>query len=477
MFYAVLRAPEFRLQAVLRHSPELKGEPFALVDATGTKSRILESRADAVDAGMTLTQATARCPGLQLKAPNLAQEISAQEILLQTAQGLSPFVESTSPGVITVELPLERRFTAEDFQDQIITPLKELGLDVVVGMAANADLALLASRHAEPIQIVKEPRSFLRPLPVGALAPSPELATVLSGWGIRTIGALTALPMGDVCARLGHEAVALWERAKGGQVRPLRTVKAAEVFEERTDLEYSVETLEPLLFLLRRFLDQISRRLEQAYLVAGSLRLVLRFDDGTRYERAFPIPAPTRNIDLLFRMLHTHLENFTATSPIVGLDLEATPARPVAEQFGLLEKGLRDPHQFAETLARLQALVGADRVGIPRVENSHRPDAFFIDPYLDVVPAEASHPIIGLPLLRFRPPLPAQVDIAEAQPAYVRSSRFQGEVEEVLGPWKLRGDWWNPLSWAREEWDIRTLSGLYRLAKIRNQWVIEGIYG
>ncbi len=476
MFYATLLAPEFRLQAVLRYSPELRGEPFALVDSTGTKSRILEARAPEVETGMTVTQATARCPGLQLMAPNLGQESSAQEILLQIAQSLSPFVESTAPGIVTVELPLEKRITADDFHQRVISPLQSLGLDVRIGIAANPDLALLAARNADSVEIVKDPRSFLRPLPVAALDPSPELLTVLDGWGIHTIGVLTALPMAEVCGRLGYEAVELWEKAKGGRTRPLNTVRAREIFEERTDLEYSVETLEPLLFLLRRFLDQLSKRLEQVYLVAARLRLTLRFDDGTHYEKCFAIPAPTRNVDLLFRMLHTHLENFTAASPIVGLEIEVTPTRPIAEQFGLLEKGLKDPHQFAETLARLEALVGPNRVGVPRVEDSHRPDAFIVDPYLQPAAPVLAHPLIGLPLLRFRPPLPAQVHTEAERPAYVRSSRFNAAVAEVLGPWKLRGDWWNPLSWRREEWDVATEDGFYRLAKIGKQWVIEGIY-
>ncbi len=477
MFYAALLAPEFRLQAVLRHSPELQGEPFALVDSTGTKPVVLETRAPQVESGMTVTQATARCPGLQLKVPNPGQESSAQEILVQLAYGLSPFVESTAPGVVTVELPMEKRFTEEDFRLRVIDPLKSLGLEVQIGIASNPDLALLAARHADPVQIVKDCPAFLRPLPIAALDPSQELHTVLEGWGIHTVGALTALPMANVCQRLGNEAVELWEKARGGRDRPLRTEKPREVFEEKTELEFNVETLEPLLFLIRRFLDQLSRRLEQVYLVAARLRLVLRFDDGKTYEKAFAIPSPTRNTDLLFRMLHTHLENFTAEAPIIGLSIEVIPTRPVAEQFGLLEKGLKDPHQFAETLARLQALVGEDRVGVPRIEDSYRPDAVFVDPYVDRTSPPLAHPLVGLPLFWFRPSVTAKVQTDAGRPIYVRSERVNASVDEALGPWKLRGHWWSPLSWSREEWAIATQEGFYRLARIGNQWVIEGIYG
>jgi len=104
-------------------------------------------------------------------------------------------------------------------------------------------------------------------------------------------------------------------------------------------------------------LEQISMRLANSYLVAGKLRLVLRFENGSPYQRIFTIPQPTREVSLLFRMLYTHLENFTSAFPIIGLELAAKPVRAGTEQFGLLEKGVRDPHQLAETLARLQALL------------------------------------------------------------------------------------------------------------------------
>ena len=65
--YAVLLAPEFRLQATLRHLPELSGQPVALLDSDGPKPRISELNAKAggfhVQIGMTPTQALARCAG------------------------------------------------------------------------------------------------------------------------------------------------------------------------------------------------------------------------------------------------------------------------------------------------------------------------------------------------------------------------------------------------------------------------------
>ena len=274
--------------------------------------------------------------------------------------------------------------------------------------------------------------------------------------------------------------MALGERAAGGRSRPLELVKPPEFFAEAADLNYPVEMLEPLLFLLRRFLEQITARLVCAYLAAGKLRLVLRFEHDEPYRRVFTIPQPTRDVDLLFRLLHTHLENFTSPSAIIGLELAAKPMRPQTQQIGLLDRGLRDPHQFAETLARLQALLGSAEVGTPKLASSHHPDSFVMRPYdpeAAQVPDGKSEILFGAPWLLFRPPVPARVILNETRPTFLYSPRSTGPIHEACGPWLLAGNWWEEeQSWSREEWDIATADGLYRLVQTDSRWFLDGMY-
>ena len=481
--YAVLLAPEFRLQATLRHEPSRIDQPVALLELQGAKPRVTEMTAAAiahlVERGMTPTQAMARCPDLHLIHGNAGHERSAQGAMLQMAEKLSPYFESTGPGIVTVELPPEQLFFEQTFLEKIVVPLRSLGLDVRVGMAGTPDLALLAAKQAAPVKIVTVAEEFLAPLSLEALRPGEEMAGVLESWGIRTIGQFAALPSAEVWERLGPKAVELEERATGGRPRPLKLVKPQEFFAEEADLEQPVEMLEPLLFLLRRFLEQITARLNCVYLVAGKLRLRLRFEQGGTYERLFTIPRPTRDVTLLFRMLHTHLENFTSPSPIIGLELAAKPVRPHAEQFSLLDRGLRDPHQFAETLARLQALLGAEAVGTPELEPSHHPDAYHLHPYdVDSAPPAGGDGdlLIGMPWLRFTPPIQARIVLNEKRPAYLYSAHSTGPILDARGPWHLSGNWWEARQWGREEWDIVTDDGFYRLLRTENDWFLDGIY-
>src|SRR4029453_14699175 len=142
-----------------------------------------------------------------------------------------------------------------------------------------------------------------------------QILAILHKWGIHTVGHLAVLDKQQLGARLGPEAVRMWERANGRSNRVLKLVRPPELFEESFEFENEIEKAEPLLFMLRRFLEQLAVRLGAIYLVAKELTLRITFASKQSYERVFEIPQPTNDVDLLFRMLHTHLENFQSEHP------------------------------------------------------------------------------------------------------------------------------------------------------------------
>jgi protein ImuB len=314
-----------------------------------------------------------------------------------------------------------------------------------------------------------------------------EIVAVLQKWGIYTLGQLAALDKEQLSSRLGPEAVRMWKHANGQSNRLLKLIQPPESFEESFEFESEIETAEPLLFILRRFLEQLAVRLSAIYLVARELTLRTSFSNKQSYERRFRIPQPTNDVDLLFRMLQTHLENFRSEHPIVAVALSAQPSKPVREQFGLFETTLRNPHQLSETLARLSALLGTDRVGIPMLEDTHRPDAFRMEPFSwaavesAVSSAQCSHALTPArairALRRFRPAVSASVLVDGDTPAHVRSTEICGKIIEQHGPYLISGNWWDEKSWVRTEWDLQTENGeLLRAHETDSNWKIDGIY-
>src|SRR5256885_7830149 len=100
---------------------------------------------------------------------------------------------------------------------------------------------------------------------------------ILHKWGIHALGQLAALDKEKLRDRLGNEAVRLWERANGTATRLLKLVQPPETFQESFEFDHEIETAEPLLFILRRFLEQLSLRLSSIYLVARELTLTITF--------------------------------------------------------------------------------------------------------------------------------------------------------------------------------------------------------
>jgi protein ImuB len=172
--------------------------------------------------------------------------------------------------------------------------------------------------------------------------------------------------------------------------------------------------------------------------------------------------------------------------------LSAQPILPVSQQFRLFETALRNPHQLSETLARLVALLGNERVGTPVLEETHRPDAFRMEPFAWAVAfaipsgqfrQSASHPAELMTahriaaLRRFRHTVSASVLLDEDTLAHVRGAEISGKISDQRGPYFLSGNWWDEKSWVRAEWDLQLENGeLVRVNQSEGTWNVDGIY-
>lgn len=495
--FAVIYIPNFALQAVLRDNPGLYLRPVILVDGAEKNAVVFQLTPTAREAGIregqTAAQAMARCDDLLIRPRSVPNESAATEILLQTAYCFSPRIESTAHGVCSMDLQglsgLQdgsmnfRKQAITEWAEKILVTLKYLGLSAQIGVAATPHLALHAARHGEPVLVIDEPGRFISSLPIGFLNPAPQILDILQRWGIRTVGDFIALGKNRVTERLGPDALELFDQVSLTKVRPLKLITPSEQFTEAMDLEAEIESLDPLLFILQRFVEQLARRIETLHLAIADLRLKLKLSSGAFFESHLRIPSPTADRHVLFRMLQTHLETVRTDSPIAGIELSATPTRPENFQFGLFESSLRDPNQFAETLARLSALCDG-RAGSAVLENSYRPDTFrMVSPSFDqrdtpISNASEDIPATPLYLRRYRPPFHADVETENGRPVFISSLKVNSPIRKAFGPFRGSGEWWEPgKHWQRDEWDIETADGtVYRICHANNDWFIEGIY-
>jgi protein ImuB len=487
MFLCLL-LPDFRLQAALRWR-EITG-PAAVVDDRA--DLLLEvnaaARALGITPGQTGPQAMARNGRIHLLPRAEAQEHCLNNLLVDRAMGLSPDVEHTAPGAVIADLHRAAKTLCwQQLADTLVAQFRSDALTLQVGVASTPDLALLAARGADPVAVVYDPSAFVAPLPVSALEPSEAVQQILAAWGVGTVGELLRLPRSGVVERLGAEADDLLRRVSGRHRRPLRTIRQRPEYAEAFDFDYEVETSAPLLFLLRRFLNDLTARLREAGRVARQMVLSIPLDDGSRHERTFAIPSPTADVEVLYRILDTHLETLQLPQRPTGLRLRLEDALPAKDQLQLFESALRDPNLFGETLARLKAFLGNDAVGVPIPADTHEPDRFTVKdffsreegrPPADSLSESDRKPALrGLPLRRCRPAPPARVVIQRGRPFGLASEIATGAVTCCAGPYRLSGTWWDPRGWEIEEWDVQLEDGaMFRLARRGRRWTVEGCY-
>lgn len=406
--------------------------------------------------------------------------------VLACAETFSPVVENTAPGTAILDVDgLERLFGyPREIAAAIARRAAECGFHPRIALAANPDAALAAARAFPGISMVPQgdEAKFLGDLPLRLLSPSPEMEETLARWGIRRFRDLAALPERGLASRLGTEGLRLRRLARGEMERPLVPVEEPLRFIEELELEYPVDLLEPLSFLLARLLNGLILRLSTRALATNELRLRLKLEPAGEHERTLRMPLPMLDARAFLKLLQLDLGAHPPAAPIVHIHLEAVPVKPRAAQTGLFIPLAPEPEKLEVTLARLKALAGENNVGTPELLDTHRPGAFAMRRFREMAgirpPAPASRPPF-LVFRAFRPAKPARVETADTRPARVYAEGVRGSVVTASGPWRTEGDWWTRDPWARDEWDI-TLSGgaLYRLVcdHATGRWYVEGSY-
>ena len=169
--FGTLYLPHFYLQAVLRHHPELTEKPVGLIDDQAKKAVIIQlnkmAEENGVQRGMTPSQGLARCLQLIVKTRSVVQEDRVQGILLHFAGTLAPFVESTGPGISTVQ------FTdPKNLREKMLRAIAQLaGAEITAkaGIASTPDASFLAAHRADPVLQIDDATKFLASLPIEAL--------------------------------------------------------------------------------------------------------------------------------------------------------------------------------------------------------------------------------------------------------------------------------------------------------------------
>jgi protein ImuB len=505
----------------------------------------------------------------------------ANAALVALAQDFSPRFERHRGDLISIDISGLRRLFGDPraIGEALRRSATLRGMHVQVGIAATRTAAVILAVGSPGLTVVDPggEAAALAPLPIGILEKLSletsdfklqtsdfklETLSTLKSWGIRTLGAFAALPSTDLAARLGQLGIVWQTLARGQDVRPLVPTQPEERFESSVELEWPIDGLEPLSFVLTRLLEPLSTRLERRDRGAAAIHVELGLikwagkaggagreepftpsnhptyqahpTHQTVYARSLQLPAPMRDVRALRTLILLDLESHPPPAAIerVSIRIDPTPGRVL--QHTLFTRAHPTPEQLSTLVARLNALMGQDRIGRPGLVDTYRPGAFEMQPFAmehhsllrrpatssadSRPPGEEIHspglqsldpspqPRVISALRRCRHPVPARVAVVEGRPVSVTTDRrgFEGgRVLTCAGPWRTSGEWWaggagkaggeklsQPRSvppvqpfppirpWDRDEWDVSLSDrAVYRIFQDRETeaWFIDAI--
>ncbi|MCC7415754.1 MAG: hypothetical protein IT176_01345 [Acidobacteria bacterium] len=439
-------------------------------------------------------------------------EAAAPDALAGLAQEFSPRFEQHGGDLVVVDASGLRRLIGAPRRigEALQRAAAQREVRAHVALAGAWTAALVIARAQAGLTIVPPggEAAALAPLPVGMLArvgsellplgagrtpdrvSAAAVVETFKAWGVATLGAVAALPPADLSARLGRPGLAWQAIARGADARPLIPSLEAERFESALELEWPIDGREPLSFVLTRLLEPLSTRLERRDRSAAVLHVLLRLVTRDTVMRSLSLPAPIRDVRTLrtLALLNLDAHPLAAAVDRVQVIVDPAPARVVQHTF--FARPHPTPEQVSTLLARLHALMGADRVGAAATVDSYRPGAFAMKPFepeetggagegVPLPPLRSVPPLVAA-LRRCRQPVPARVVLAAGRPVHLAADRggfSGGAVRRCAGPWRTSGEWWAE-GWNRDEWDVALDDGgVYRIFRdnANGRWFIDAI--
>jgi protein ImuB len=434
------------------------------------------------------------------RPPAPDQPAGEPDTLVRVAGDFSPRYERHSDDLVSIDvsglqrlLKVKEGLAAQTIGAELHRDAASRGMHVHVAVAGTRMAAVVIALATPGVTIAPsgEEASALASIPIGILEKIPDEGTqrtqssqrnidqknfavlavlALKRWGLTTLGELAALPDADLMARLGRPA-RLWQAiARGDDVRPLVPTLADERFESTIELEWPIEGLEPLSFVLTRLIEPLSTRLERRDRGAAVLHVLLGLVTKDTHTRRLELPSPMRDVRTLRTLALLDLESHPPSAAIdrVTIVIDPTPGRVL--QHTLFTRAHPTPEQLSTLVARLGALMGQDRFGAPALVDSYRPGAFATAAFKtehaavgssgssgsrrensecstdQTYPTYSTHAgAIPSALRRCRHPVPARVVMVDDRPVRVTTDRrgfAGGTVIHCAGPWRSSGQWW-----------------------------------
>lgn len=336
--------------------------------------------------------------------------------------------------------------------------------------------------------------AVLGPLPVAALRLGTGTVRLLDRLGLKTLGALEAVPRVGLMRRFAQAEAAenplvLLDRAMGRMADPLGAPDETRTWLARARAAEPVIDPEPWLPGLA---EDLCAQLVAAELGARRLRLTIYRVDGEWRAREVATAAAARDPAHIARLMAGKLDGIDPGFGFDTMTLEALRVEPLSLHQDRLD-GARDAGaDVAALLDRLTARLGPAKVSWPTRVQSHKPErAEARVPALSGGATAAPERPVARPLRLFDPAEEIVVlyAVPEGPPARFRWRRVTHLVTRFEGPERIAPEWWRDRAGSRlrDYYRVEVQDGrrfwMYREGVLEDgrggapRWFLHGVFG
>ena len=336
--------------------------------------------------------------------------------------------------------------------------------------------------------------AYLTDVPLGLIPLDEEFRAALCSLGVRTAGGLAALDAGELERRWGAVGLSGWRLTHGDDPRRPVLARAEAKRTVHAELATPVTTMEPILFLVRSALDRLVRQLIADGRAAATIALTITLDDGRgalpvagpahTVTREVRVPRPLARVAPLFERCRAVLDRWTLDAPACAVTVCVVATAPISgEQGDLMRTSWRDPAAVDAALERLRAELGPNVVVRPVAGDEHRleREGSWTGEDHSCHPEQregsALSPGKASALRLLDPPEAIEIERSPAgAPAAMWWRGGRVAITRADGPERLSGDWWKD-SYQRDYWRCEgARDAEFLLFRDHAAWYLHGWY-
>jgi DNA polymerase-4/protein ImuB len=348
--------PLFALRSELARRPELASLPVALLSLDDTR-RLWQvaplARRAGVKPGMTVNQAIGLCPALKLCEPDPVHYDEQFSQLVAALGTVSPVVEPVELGRAYVGTDgleglyggpekiveaIRLRIGNEKAESAIRNPQSAIR----VGWGNGKFVSWVAATRAKPgdavIVPVGEEAKFLATQRLAVLPLDPDTHRRLRQLGIKTLGALVALPEEAVVSQFGRAGRRLWRLAAGLESEPVVGRIVPEPIVAALSFFTPVGERDLLAHALDKLVDRAIADSRRSGWRVQVVRLRAELEHGASWLVTATLKDPSATRERIAAPLKTQLERSPPAGAVERLVVEFTAFAPGTAELQLFAR-------------------------------------------------------------------------------------------------------------------------------------------